>query len=125
MATQNILFCDESITDPEYLKNILASANCGLIITKTGNEAIKKAKSEKPDFIYMNIVSLGVDSYSVVLCLRNDPETRSIPIVFYSSKQQTADSIWAKMQTETTIKAKRNLKETPHEYGDSKNYTIH
>ncbi|MGJ0484834.1 MAG: two-component system response regulator [Methylomicrobium sp.] len=112
MTTQKILFCDDSIKEPGYLKSIVESANCVLIITKTGNDAIEKAKLEKPDFIYMNILSLGAEGYSVMLSLRNNPDTRSIPLIFYSGPHQTADSIWFKMQSERYSKLRSNFEGT-------------
>jgi len=30
--------------------------------------------------------------------LRDDPETRHIPVIFVSSKHQKADRVWAQMQ---------------------------
>jgi twitching motility two-component system response regulator PilH len=114
MTTPKILFCDDSITEPTYLKNILESAHCRLIVTKTGAEAVEKARSEKPDSIYMNILSLGTEGYAVMLSLRNHPETKKIPIIFYSGTHQTADSIWAKMQDG------RSLQEAKHRFAETR-----
>lgn len=116
MTTQKILFCDDSIKESGYLKSIVESANCVLIITKTGNDAIEKAKSEKPAFIYINIMSLGAEGYSVMLSLRNNPDTRGIPLIFYSGPHQTADSIWLKMQSERYSKPRSNFEGAPGKF---------
>jgi twitching motility two-component system response regulator PilH len=125
MRSEKILFCDGSITEPDYLKNILEDANCVLIITQSGSETIDKAKSEKPDFIYIDISSLGAESYSVMLSLRNDPDTKSIPIIFYSSQYQTADSIWFKIQSEKNSVSKSYSKGAAYEFMAPENHTIH
>ncbi|MGR9036882.1 MAG: response regulator [Gammaproteobacteria bacterium] len=122
---QKILFCDNSITDLDYLKYISKNADCVLIYTKTGNEAIKKAKAEKPDVIYMDILSLGSDGYSIMLSLRNDPVTKSIPIVFYSSQHQKADDILTKMQNERKKSAEPCVNVTRHEHMIPGNFTTH
>jgi twitching motility two-component system response regulator PilH len=98
MAIQKILICDDSQTDLMNLKNALGSTNCVLITASDGEEAFKKAKSEKPDVIFLDIVMPGMDGYAACRALRDDPETKHIPVIFVSSKHQKADRVWAQMQ---------------------------
>lgn len=98
MAIQKILICDDSPTDLANLKNALDSTSCVLITATNGEEVIKKARSEKPDVIFLDIVMPGMDGYAACRALRSDPETKAIPIIFVSSKHQKADRVWAQMQ---------------------------
>ncbi len=98
MAIQKILICDDSQTDLLNLKNALQGVNCILITATNGEEAVKKAKSEKPDIIFLDIVMPGMDGYAACRTLRDDPETSQIPVIFVSSKHQKADRVWAQMQ---------------------------
>ena len=50
-----------------------------LITASNGEEAVKKAKLEKPDVIFLDIVMPGMDGYAACRALRDDPETKSIP----------------------------------------------
>jgi twitching motility two-component system response regulator PilH len=98
MAIQKILICDDSQTDLLNLKNTLQSTNCLLITATSGEEAVSKAKSEQPDVIFLDIVMPGMDGYAACRTLRNDPQTKHIPVIFVSSKHQKADRVWAQMQ---------------------------
>ncbi|NOU23621.1 MAG: response regulator [Methyloglobulus sp.] len=98
MAIQKILICDDSQTDLMNLKNALTSTNCILITASDGEEAVRKAKSEQPDVIFLDIVMPGMDGYAACRTLRDDPETKHIPVIFVSSKHQKADLVWAQMQ---------------------------
>lgn len=98
MAIQKILICDDSQTDLMNLRNALAGTNCVLITATSGEEAVKKAKAEKPDVIFLDIVMPGMDGYAACRTLRNDPETKDIPVIFVSTKHQKADIVWAQMQ---------------------------
>ncbi len=98
MAIQKILICDDSQTDLQSLKNALQETNCILVTASNGEEAVKKAKLEKPDVIFLDIVMPGMDGYAACRALRDDPETKSIPVIFVSSKHQKADRVWAQMQ---------------------------
>jgi len=98
MAIQKILICDDSQTDLANLRNALQSTNCILITASNGEEAVNKAKSEKPDVIFLDIVMPGMDGFAACRSLRDSPETKHIPVIFVSSKQQKADRVWAQMQ---------------------------
>jgi twitching motility two-component system response regulator PilH len=106
MAIQKILICDDSPVDLMNLKNALQVTNYILITASNGEEAVKKAKSEKPDVIFMDIVMPGMDGYAACRTLRNDPETKHIPVIFVSSKHQKADRVWAQMQGAKDLIAK-------------------
>lgn len=106
MAIQKILICDDSQTDLMNLKNALLNTNCTLITASDGQEAIDKAKSEKPDVIFLDIVMPGIDGYATCRSLQSDPETKHIPVIFVSSKHQRADRVWAQMQGSKDLIAK-------------------
>jgi len=106
MSILKILICDDSITDLTNLKNALQNSNCILITANDGDEALKKAKAEKPNVIFMDIVMPGMDGYAACRALQNDPETKDIPIFFVSSKHQKADRVWAQMQGAKDLIAK-------------------
>ncbi|PKM10303.1 MAG: two-component system response regulator [Gammaproteobacteria bacterium HGW-Gammaproteobacteria-3] len=98
MAIQKILICDDSQVDLMNLKNALGATQCTVITASDGEEAVKKAKAEQPDVIFLDIVMPGMDGYAACRTLRDDPETKHIPVIFVSSKHQKADRVWAQMQ---------------------------
>lgn len=49
-----------------------------------GKEALKIAKSEKPDLIILDVMMPEMNGFDVAAILRNDPETMTIPIVINS-----------------------------------------
>ncbi|ESS67175.1 protein PilH [Methyloglobulus morosus KoM1] len=106
MAIQKILICDDSPTDLANLKNALDGTDCILVTAVNGEEVVQKAKSEKPDVIFLDIVMPGMDGYAACRALRDDPETKSIPVIFVSSKHQKADRVWAQMQGAKDLIAK-------------------
>lgn len=98
MAIQKILICDDAPADLANIRGILQTTNCILIEATDGSEALKKAKAEKPDVIFLDIVMPGMDGFATCRALHEDPETKHIPVIFVSSKNQKADKIWAQMQ---------------------------
>ena len=98
MAINKILIVDDSQTDLMNLKDIVSATGCQVISSGSGAEAVKQAKAERPDLIFMDIVMGEMNGYDACRAIKEDPETATIPIVFVSSKKQKADQIWAKRQ---------------------------
>ncbi|MFO1372409.1 MAG: response regulator [Candidatus Competibacteraceae bacterium] len=98
IKARKILVVDDSPVDLANITNIVAEAGCLVISATNGDEAIKKAKAEQPDLIFLDIVMPNVDGYATCRTLTSDSATKDIPIVFVTSKQQKADRLWAQMQ---------------------------
>jgi twitching motility two-component system response regulator PilH len=52
----------------------------------------------RPNIVFMDIVMPQMDGFEACRRLAADPRTKSIPVVFVSTKSQRADQIWARMQ---------------------------
>ena len=111
MAINKVLIVDDSPTDLSNLVNIINDTDKEVVTASSGSEAIEKAKSEKPDLIFMDIVMDQMDGYEATRTLTNDSATKAIPIVFVSSKKQKADRVWAKMQGGKDLVSKPYTKE--------------
>ncbi|NJN45179.1 MAG: response regulator [Candidatus Competibacteraceae bacterium] len=98
MPISKVLVVDDSPADLANIKNIVAEAGCMVVTAASGQEAIQKAKSEKPELIFMDIIMPEMDGYATCRTLSQDDTTKNIPVVFVTSKNQKADRIWAQMQ---------------------------
>jgi len=98
MSIKKILVCDDSSTDRQNLERIVSGTGCVVISANNGKEALTKAKLEKPDLIFLDIIMPELDGYATCRALQNDPDTKNIPVVFVTSKGQKADKVWAQMQ---------------------------
>lgn len=93
-----ILIVDDSNTDLINLKNMLEGANFDVTTASSGEEAIKKAETDSPNLILLDIVMEGIDGYRACREITQNPKTSHIPVVFVSSKKQRADLMWAMKQ---------------------------
>jgi twitching motility two-component system response regulator PilH len=76
----------------------VADAGCMALTASNGQEALDKARTEKPDLIFLDIIMPGHDGFGTCRRLTSDSDTKGIPVVFVSSKNQKADRLWAQMQ---------------------------
>ena len=111
MAIQKVLICDDEATGLANLKNALEGTNCVLVSATSGEEALSKAVSEKPDIIFLDVVMQPMDGFAACRSLRDNPATKHIPVIFVTSKGQKADRVWAQMQGAKDLVAKPYAKE--------------
>lgn len=92
------LVVDDSAADLANLKAILSDAGCIVITATSGAQAIALAKSEKPAIIFLDVVMPDMDGYEACRLLAAEGDTKSIPVVFVTSKGQKADKVWGELQ---------------------------
>jgi twitching motility two-component system response regulator PilH len=97
MPISRILCVDDASPDLMNIERILSGAGFAVSTAGNGNEAVAKAKSEKPDLIFMDVNMPGMDGFQATRSLSDDAATKLIPVVLVTSKNQKADRIWAQM----------------------------
>ncbi len=98
MPSNKALIVDDSPTDLANMKSILQEAGWMVTSANSGEQALERAKSDKPSIIFMDIVMPQLDGYGAARLLKGDPTTSAIPVVFVSTKNTKADQVWAKAQ---------------------------
>lgn len=106
MSVKKVLVCDDSSTDRSNLERIVSGNGCMVITASNGKEALDKARAEKPDLIFLDVIMPELDGFATCRALQNDPDTKSIPVIFVTSKGQKADRVWGQMQGGKNLVAK-------------------
>jgi len=83
-----ILIVDDNATNIDLLVNTL-NKDYRLGIAKNGPKALEYISRHKPDLVLLDIMMPGMDGYEVCSCLKADPETVSIPIIFITALGET------------------------------------
>jgi len=58
-----------------------------------GEAALVRAHEVKPDLIILDVMLPGKDGWEVLRCLRQDPATRSVPVVFLTARESEIDEV--------------------------------
>jgi twitching motility two-component system response regulator PilH len=98
MAVRKILLVDDSPAHLKDLENAVAGVDAHIFTATSGKEAVARAKSEKPDIIFMDIVMSDLDGFGACREIKQDADTGNIPVVFVSTKNNRADKLWAEKQ---------------------------
>ena len=87
MATKEapkVLIADDENNIRALLRQELEEEGYNIIEARDGNEALRRAREEKPDLIILDILMPGIDGFDVTSILKNNEETRTIPIMILS-----------------------------------------
>lgn len=97
-SIRRILVVDDSPTERHVLNDMLRKAGFEVITSDSGEDAIVKARSQKPDLILMDVVMPGLNGFQATRKISRDPDTKDIPVIMCTSKSQETDKIWGMRQ---------------------------
>ncbi len=86
MKDATIFIVDDVDSNITVAGSVLKQMGYRILFAKTGREAIENIKKYKPDLILLDIMMPGIDGFGVCENLKNIPETKDIPIIFLTAK---------------------------------------
>ncbi len=67
------------------------SVGWNVMTASSGLEGISRAEVEKPDMILLDVMMPDMDGLATFRALQQNPETRSIPVIFLTAKAQASE----------------------------------
>ncbi|MGD2126307.1 MAG: response regulator [Desulfobacteraceae bacterium] len=92
-AREKVLVVDDEEDILELLRFNLSKEGYQVACAASGEEALKSIRSDFPDLILLDLMLPGIDGLEVARRLKNDPDTKSIPIVMLTAKGEEADVV--------------------------------
>ena len=93
MVKQKILVVDDEEDILELLKFNLSREGYQVLCAVSGEQALRLVRSENPDLIMLDLMLPGIDGLEVTKRLKNDPDTKNLPIVMLTAKGEEADIV--------------------------------
>ncbi|MDV4241535.1 response regulator [Acinetobacter baumannii] len=93
-----ILIVDDSPTEIFRFKEILTKHGYDVLEASNGADGVTLAKAEQPDLVLMDVVMPGVNGFQATRQITRDEDTKHIPVVIVSTKDQATDRVWGKRQ---------------------------
>ncbi|MBX4210389.1 response regulator [Candidatus Parcubacteria bacterium] len=83
------------VEDDQFLSDLisrkLAAQGCKLIYAATGEDALKKLETEKPDLILLDILLPGINGFEVLEKIKADQRLKAIPVIILSNLAQKSE----------------------------------
>ena len=93
-----ILIIDDSPTELHLFQNMLEKGGFETLVADSGEEGIRQAQSSRPDCILMDVIMPGMNGFQATRKLTQDPDTKHIPVIMITTKDQETDKIWGMRQ---------------------------
>jgi two-component system cell cycle response regulator len=88
-----ILVVDDIEANVRLLEAKLSAEYYEVLTANDGPTALAIAASEKPDIILLDVMMPGMDGFQVCRRLKDDPETRHVPVVLVTALDGRADRV--------------------------------
>jgi len=91
MSKKRILVVDDEQALVELVKMRLETNGYEVLSAFDGQEALDKARKEKPDLIILDLMLPKIDGYKVCRMLKFDEKYKKIPIILFTARAQESD----------------------------------
>jgi CheY-like chemotaxis protein len=92
LRDKRVLVVDDDVRNIFALSSVLERHGMDVVTAGTGQEAIEKvAGDDAIDLVLMDIMMPGMDGYDTMRAIREDPESRALPIVALTAKAMKGD----------------------------------
>jgi CheY-like chemotaxis protein len=85
MSSVNVLIVDDKPENLYLLRALLTGNGFSVTCANEGGEALRAARSSRPDLIVSDILMPGMDGFALCREWKKDPDLRTIPFVFYTA----------------------------------------
>lgn len=93
-----VLIVDDTMSELELIEKFLDENGYTVIRATDAKSALTKASEQKPDVVVTDVVMPGMSGFELCRSLKNNPDTKNVPIIILSSKNQELDRLWAMKQ---------------------------
>ena len=93
MPKETILIVDDEQDIIELIKYNLKNEGYAILTAQTGEQAVKIAEQSQPDLMVLDLMLPGIDGLEVTKYLKNNEQTRDMPIVMLTAKGEESDIV--------------------------------
>ena len=92
-SPMKILIVDDTPANIDVLRKFMAESGYDISIAPNGNVALKIINQSKPDLILLDVMMPGIDGFEVCRRLKENDDTKDIPVIFVTAKTETSDIV--------------------------------
>jgi DNA-binding response OmpR family regulator len=88
---KKILLIEDDPVSRKFMELILQKEGFQVMTAVNGLEGLRKARTESPDLLVLDVMLPGLDGFEICYRLRSEPDTSKLPILILSAKGQDSD----------------------------------
>jgi DNA-binding response OmpR family regulator len=91
-SKQTILVVDDAVENLDLVANLL-NDRYRIQVATNGEKALEIVNNDLPDLILLDIMMPGMNGYEVIKKLKSNPETKKVPVIFLTAKNEIKDIV--------------------------------
>jgi two-component system cell cycle response regulator len=88
-----VLVVDDILPNVKLLEAKLTCEYYDVITATSGQEALEKVETEKPDIVLLDVMMPGMDGFEVCTRIKQNPELAHIPVVMVTALTDVEDKV--------------------------------
>ncbi len=88
-----VLIVDDNPTNLGVLSNYLKHSGLRILVSRSGESALKRVEYVQPDIILLDIMMPDLDGFETCRRLKADEATRDIPVIFMTALAESKDKV--------------------------------
>jgi phosphoserine phosphatase RsbU/P len=86
-----VLVVDDELPNRLYLKKLLTSYGCKVLMAPDGSAALEMVRTHRPDLVLADVVMPNMDGFELCGAIKELPATREIPVIMVTAKGHIDD----------------------------------
>lgn len=86
-----VVIADDDPDIRRLVEMTVTNAGCDVTVAADGEEALERVREAMPDLVILDVLMPRMDGWEVARALKSDPQTRSVPLMFLTSRGQEHD----------------------------------
>jgi DNA-binding response OmpR family regulator len=91
---KKILIVDDEPQILALLMSRLKTSGYEISLAQSGAEALKQAKTVRPDLLILDVMMPPPNGFQVCRMLKDDPDFKNTPIILLTAKAAESDQFW-------------------------------
>ena len=91
--SRRVLVVDDHPPVIIIIRKVLEGGGFRVLSARTGDECLAAVHAEQPDLLILDLVMPGMDGLEVLRTLRQDPETRHLPVIVLTAWRSEGDEL--------------------------------
>jgi two-component system, OmpR family, alkaline phosphatase synthesis response regulator PhoP len=92
-AVGRVLVVEDERDVAELIRYNLGKEGYDVLVTGSGTDAVKQAREARPDIVLLDIMVPHLNGWEVCRRLKQDAETRSIPVIMVTGRAEEGDKV--------------------------------
>ncbi|MFY9916451.1 MAG: response regulator [Nocardioidaceae bacterium] len=91
MSRRRILVVEDNAKNLKLVRDVLEYAGYDVVAAESGERGLELAAEQAPDLVLMDLQLPGMDGNETLRRLRDDPETKDVPVIAVTAFAMQAD----------------------------------